>query len=485
MAATHPVNTFAHLVLIAFAPAASLLFRVLSLQWAVSITVTAGFLFLPILEIPVKGLPDYTKSIAISAAIIMGFAVRGKKLPRIPKIRWWDIAFTAWIFALPIAYILNNYPIYSAASALFANVMLWAVPYWTGRTCFKSAESAKILLNCIVIAGLAYVPLAAWEVRMSPQLHTQVYGEFQHSFGQMMRGDGFRPIVFTEHALVLALWFGTVLIAATSLRQLGKNAPRWSHKAWWLMPVFILMIPMCKSLGATVLGFTATASVALRSCRYALLIFILAAMSYVMARIFFDEGTYQAISSLLDYLPPERAQSFQFRMDNERLLLARAWDQPWIGWVKEGFRNVATEGLLPGEASVNVVTDSMWIIVFGTTGFMGIFTLYPALIAGATRCYWDASVRQLTECKALSAIVAILMLDTVSNGWFGPVATLATGAALSVGAAKEPKPNANSSPKKNPTNPLRPRASKQAALGRRSHDLPTTNLAGPGRISPP
>ena len=451
------MNTFAHLVLIAFAPAASILFRVLSLQWAVSITVVGGFLFLPILEIPITGLPDYTKSIAISAAITLGFLIRGKELPRIGKIRWYDAVFAGWVTALPISYILNGYPLYNAFAALFAKVMMWAVPYWAGRLCFQSSASARILLQCIVIGALTYVPLAAWEIRMSPQLHTTIYGQFQHSFAQMIRGDGFRPIVFTEHALVLAMWFGVALTAATSLRKLGRTAPRWSQGAWWMLPLFILMIPMCKSLGPMVLGFVATASIQFRPCRHALVICTLAAIAYIVARIFFDEVTYQAISYWLDYLPAERAQSFQFRMDNERLLLARAWDQPWIGWVAEGYRAVKIEGLRPDEATVQVVTDSLWIIVFGTTGFMGIFTLYPVLIASATRGYWDASVRQLTESKALSAIVAMLMLDTVSNGWYSPVATLATGAALSVGTAKKPEPNASHSPQKNTTSLLQPR----------------------------
>ncbi len=451
------MNTFAHLVLIAFAPAAGLLFRVLSLQWAVSVTVVGGFLFLPVLRIPLTGLPDYTKSLAISVAIILGFLIRGKELPRIGKIRWYDVVSAGWVAALPISYILNGYPLYNAFAALFAKVMVWAVPYWAGRLCFQSSASARILLQCIVIGALMYVPLAAWEIRMSPQLHTTIYGQFQHSFAQMKRGDGFRPIVFTEHALILALWFGVALTAATSLRKLGRTAPRWSQEAWWMLPIFILMLPMCKSLGAAVLGFVASASIQFRPCRHALVIFILAAIAYVTARIFYDEVTYQAISSLLDNLPAERAQSFQFRMDNERLLLARAWDQPWIGWVHEGYRSVKIEGLRQGEAQFKVVTDSFWVIVFGTTGFMGIFTLYPVLIASATRGYWDASVRQLTESKALSAIAAIVMLNTISNGAYSPIAILATGAALSVGTAKKPEPNASHSPQKNTTSLLRPR----------------------------
>lgn len=457
MVATHSVNNLAHIVLIAFAPAASLLFVFLSIQWAVLITIIGGFLFLPILEIPLPGLPDYSKSIAISVALIIGPLVSRQRLPRLTKIRWWDIAYALWIVALPSSYLANDYPYYNALAALFDKFMIWGVPFWVGRCCFQSAASARLLLQGIVIGGLINVPLAAWEIRMSPQLHTTLYGGFQHVFGQMIRDGGFRPIVFTNHALVLALWFGASLAAATALRKSGRLAPIWVQRGWWILPCFIALLPMCKSMGAITLGFAATASIAFRPCRHVLTLLLLAAVAYVSARLLFDEATYQIILSWLDYLPLERAQSFQFRMDNERLLLALAWEQPWLGWVDEGFRGVDMNPLLPEEASDKVVTDSLWIILFGTTGLWGLITLYSVLLASATRHYWDASVRQLAEARVLSTIVALLLIDTVTNGYFGPVAILSTGAALSVGSAKKIGLSPSRSTQKKTIRPLQPR----------------------------
>ena len=449
------MNTFALLVLVAFAPAASILFRILSLQWAVSATAIGGFLFLPVMRIHLPGLPDYSKPLAISMALVLGLLVRGKALPRAVHFRWLDVLFVIWIFAQPISYLANGYPLYNALSSLFMNIMTWAVPYWVGRACFQSPGSVRVLLHSLVIGGLVYVPLALWEVRMSPQLHKLLYGSGQHSFGQMIRGGGFRPMVFTQHGLVVALWFAVTLAAAISLRRLSNGKANWTHKAWWLVPGLILMLALCKSLGALGLGLIAAASLSSRGLRIALPLLLLASSCYVMGRIFFDEATYQSVTHLLGYIPEERAQSFQFRMDMERLVLAKAREQPWFGWVTEGFRHLNTDD---GSESV-VTTDSLWIIVFGSSGFVGLFSLYSVLMAGATRSLRDASVSGLIEAQALSAIVAIQLLDTVSNGVVTPVAVLTTGAALGLLARRRRRTDAlwPPPPRRQRSGPLRPR----------------------------
>ena len=220
----------------------------------------------------------------------------------------------------------------------------------------------------------------------------------------------------------------------------------------------IIMVPLCKSLGAICLSFAAAMTMAFRPFRLATTALLITAFTYVGARILFDGLTYQAVQQVLEYLPPDRAHSFTFRMDNESLLLAHAWNQPFLGWVNEGFRGVLENGTLVSDDSRKIVSDSLWIIAFGTSGLLGLVSLYSVLFASATRFLWDASVRNLAESKVLGTIVAILLLDTVANGWFGPVATLCTGAALSVHIAQKTGSQPTSSPQHLTVRPLRPRA---------------------------
>ena len=434
------MNTFAHLVLLAFAPVAALLFRLIPFQYAASITTIGGFLFLPILRIPLSGLPDYTKETAISTALALGVVICQKKIPRIAKYYWWDALYCAWILALPISYLLNGYPTYSFASSLCIRVVEWGIPYWIGRLCFQSRESARTYLQVIVIGGLIYVPLALWEVRMSPQLHTNIYGAFQHSFAQMVRGGSFRPIVFTQHGLVTALWFATALTAASGLRRMRENTPKWMRNAWWIVPALGISLLLCKSAGALVLGIIAYAALGSRLGRLALAMTIAASIVYVVFRIFFDATTAAFVAELLQYLPADRAESFQYRIDMETQLLERAWGQPLFGWCNEGFKSISSTTYDGFQVQAKIVSDSLWIIVFGTSGFLGLIPLYWTLLISSTRGLLQKMTRGVSEVQVLSTIAAIIMVNSIPNGHVGPVAIVTVAAALGVRANAAPAP---------------------------------------------
>lgn len=389
-------------------------------------------MFLPILKIPLSGLPDYTKPVAISTALILGAVVCPTRIPRITKLYWWDAMYCAWILSLPISYLLNGFPIYSFASSLLIRVIEWGIPFWIGRSCFQSRESARTFLQLIVIGGLIYVPLAIWEVRMSPQLHTNIYGAFQHSFVQMIRGDSFRPIVFTEYGLVTALWFATTMTAATGLRRMRGDVPKWMRNAWWIAPSLGFSLLLCKSIGAIALGIIAYAAIASRLGRLVLAMTIATSILYVVFRIFFDTATAESVAELLQYLPTERAASFQFRIDMETKLLQRAWGQPLVGWCNEGFRAISGIGRDGFEAQANIVSDSLWIIVFGTTGFLGLIPLYLTLLASATRGLRQKMTQGVSEVQVLSTIAAIIMINSIPNGHVGPVAIMTVAAVLGV-----------------------------------------------------
>ena len=398
---------------------------------------------------------------AISAALLIGLLVRPGSLPRQQPLRWWDALWLTWILALPLSYLTNGYPAYNALSALFLRAMIYGVPYWVGRATFQSPASIRILLRCAVIASLTYIPLIIWEIRMSPQLHTQVYGAFQHVFSQTRRGGGFRPIVFTSHPLKLALWFATVLLIAAGFRKHLSGVPAWYARAWWLVPGLVLVLYLCKSLGPLALGLAAAISLTSRFCRPLMALAIFVGAAYILGRILFDEEVYRWVMPWLDYIPADRAQSIQFRMDNERLLLARAWQQPWLGLVNEGFRSV----IIDGQAKKEIVTDSFWIIAFGTTGFLGLTSFYGTIFTAAIRGHLHNARHARAETQLLSVIVGVLVLDTVVNGRLTVFGIVSTGAVLGLSAKTRPGPLAGASGARtgNARTRLRPRQPPEAA----------------------
>ncbi|MBV5327317.1 MAG: hypothetical protein JZU65_06720, partial [Chlorobium sp.] len=82
----------------------------------------------------------------------------------------------------------------------------WGVPFLAGRIYFKDESTIKDLHRGIIIGGLIYMVLCLYEIRMSPQLNNMLYGFFPHSWVQHLRYGGFRPIVFMQHGLMVALW---------------------------------------------------------------------------------------------------------------------------------------------------------------------------------------------------------------------------------------------------------------------------------------
>lgn len=430
------MNAFAYLVLIGFAPLAALLFRYLPPAKAGCCVLVAGFLFLPILHIPLPGLPDYSKRIAIGSALILGVAVSGGAWLRPVRWSWVDALFVTWLVSLPLSYLVNAYPLYNAIASLYYRTLVWGVLYWFGRCFIRSRQDVEFLLLSIAVGGLVYVPLCLWEVRMSPQLHTQLYGAFQHSFIQMVRGDGYRPIVFTEHGLVVALWTASALIATLTLRRARAGGFFEFGRSRWALGLLALVLIACKSMGALMLGAAACLALVSGIGRRLFLVGLGISSVYVVGRVFWDEAVYTAVLPWLQHIPEDRAQSFLFRMDNERVLLARAWESPFFGWVAEGFRVVEhIESHLEWNFTRDdITTDSLWVIEFGTSGLVGLISCYGMMGGAIALAWWRRRPGIDYLNLGVALVLAIQVVDTVSNAGFSPVAVTLLGAAVSIPA---------------------------------------------------
>jgi hypothetical protein len=82
-----------------------------------------------------------------------------------------------------------------------------------GRIYLSSLLGMYELAVAVFLGGPDYMPLCLLEVRLSPQLHTWIFGYHQHSFGQSLRFGGFRPVVFMDHGLMVGLWMTMATLA--------------------------------------------------------------------------------------------------------------------------------------------------------------------------------------------------------------------------------------------------------------------------------
>lgn len=409
-----------------------LLFWQLSPRRAIIVAFVGGWLFLPMAKYELPG-PDWTKASATCGSVLLAAMIfdsrRMLSLSFFPALA--DIPMLIWCLC-PLASALSNAPdltLYDGLSAAFEQTVTWGLPYLIGRIYLGHLLGLKELSVAIFIGGLLYVPLCLIEMRFSPQLHLWVYGYHQHDFGQSIRESGYRPMVFMEHGLAVAMFMTTATIAGVWLWRTG------AIKRIATVPIAYLVVPL---LGVTVLLKSAAALMFLMAglaaliagqvLRTRLLItgMMLIPVIYVTARVVGEWDAPEVVEKVREHAGDARAQSFEYRLENERLIAARAERHPTFGW-----------GLF-GRAFVkdfrgNIVStpDSLWIIALGQTGMVGLMALGALMIPVAV-ALWRLPMSGWTDRNYVGVVVAAVLLalyalDNLLNNMPNPIFLLALG----------------------------------------------------------
>ena len=430
-------NSLAYLVL-ALWPAFSLwLFTRLPIERALIWTIVGGYMALPpgaAFDLPV--MPALDKFAVANLSALAGCMMHARTsplaLPRAPLLRLLLVAFAA----SPLTTVLTNSDplfigrgvlpglrLYDAASAIVGQ-LLFLLPFFMARAILTSEAAHRDLLRIFMLAGLIYSFPMLVEIRLSPQINVWVYGFFQHSFGQMMRGDGFRPIVFMPHGLWVAFFAMSAVVAAAALwRDAVPDRSRLLPATVYLFVVLVL----CKSL-ASLLYAIALVPLVLFAPRRAILwvafFFAAVALSYPILR----GGGLVPVEALTEWAygwNQDRGGSLQFRFDNEEMLLAKANERPLFGWGTWG-RNLIYN--LETGRSISV-TDGRWIIVIGQFGWLGYLAEFGLLTIPLFILAFKKSVDPvpLVVCGT-AVILGINLIDMLPNATLVPVTWMMAGA---------------------------------------------------------
>ena len=316
------------------------------------------------------------------------------------------------------------YPLDGLKLGLHNAIMV--APFFVGMRFFSSDEARAYLLKSLPVAALFYSIPMLFEIRISPQLHRWVYGFHPNSFVQQYRDGGFRPVVFLGHGLEVAIFTAMAVIGALIMMR-GKwkifRAPA-SLVATYMGGVLVL----CKTLGATIYAIAATPLILFTSPRTwmrAAIVISMVVCAYPVLRTF-DVIPVHHITQLANSISSGRSASFQMRVKNEDILLARANQKPSFGWGAWGRNRVYEEGT--GEDIS--VTDGLWIIQYGSYGWVGYlayFGLFAAAIFRARNAVRGAVTKNSIAVAGLSLLIAINLLDLVPNSWVLPFTYLAAG----------------------------------------------------------
>ncbi|HOZ33574.1 MAG TPA: hypothetical protein PLM52_11895 [Tabrizicola sp.] len=380
-------NTFAYLMLFSWPLVATVMFRVLPLQKALIWTLIGGFLFLPsATQIKLPMLPALDKSLipAVSAlvlCVIMSSRVDPFRDRAGRTGRTFIIGLLGLLVATPLLTTLQNpeaipigptflpgLRIYDAFS-MISSIVVAVIPFYIGLRYLNTQDGHRLLLQAFAVGALVYSLPVLFEVRMSPQLHTWIYGFFPHDFVQHIRAGGYRPVVFLNHGLMVGNFFCLAILSALTLwregLREGRPASGWFYAAVWL----IFALVASKNLGA--LGISAVLSMFVvftgkRIQTSFAMVVALVVLLYPMLR---GAGhiPVDAVHELATSVDEERAASLKFRLDNEDALLAHANEKPVFGWGNWG-RNQLYDDVTGEMISV---TDGSWIILIGMYGWIG------------------------------------------------------------------------------------------------------------------
>lgn len=461
-------NIFSYVVLFGWPLVVFLLFRRLPPAPALGWSILAGYLFLPTqTALDLAGLPAINKDgvpVLVAGLLLlfgMGRSTEGRLQPqsdstsrskiRIPGMpgHWLIQTLILLLLLSPVLTVLNNSDpvvfgplfipglrLYDAVSIIGA-LGITVLPYLLARRYLASPESHETLLRILVSCMIVYSLPIMYEIRMSPQLNAMFYGFFPHEFLQHVRADGFRPVVFLYHGLWLAIILAMAIVASLAMwrQKLSKNARAGQ---WLFLAIFLLVVLyLCRSLGALVIVLMLLPAVLLLGVRGQLMIATIIAgivLSYPMLRAR-HLVPVDRIVELAGQIDEERAGSFAFRVANEDALLARASLRPLAGWGTWGRQEVFD----PETGTSTSVTDGAWIITIGAFGWLGYISSFGLLTLPILLLFLGRKRLGLEPATSgLALVLATNLLDLLPNATLTPVTWLIGGALIGRCAYRAP-----------------------------------------------
>lgn len=430
------------LALFGFTGLIPVLFLVLGARRAVAVAHVVGWLFLPVATYDLP-LVEFDKAAAIAIGCVLGVVIFD--LPRLFALRWHvvDAGVVMLCTAPMMSSITNGLGAYDGFANTVARLFLWGFPYLFGRMYFASRAGVLDLVKVIAWGGILYMPLCLWELKMSPQLHRQVYGFYAHASGftQVMRFGGWRPTVFQHHGLMLGMWMAMSTVCAYALSRTGRTLPGgWRQEPtilgvrmlWWAVALAGVTV-MCKSSAAIAwmaagLGLLWLGErIKVRGIAWCLVVLPLVYAGVRTTNLWDGSHLIHGLEAL--GFPEERTESIDYRFEAERLLADKALEQPLFGW--GGYQR----GFVPWDRSPSgfVVPDGLWTLYLNMNGLLGLTGLLWTMLAPLVlwlRAHRGTSwVRGERAAGAgLALVVALFAIDCLLNAMVNPLFLVATGA---------------------------------------------------------
>jgi len=401
-------------------------------QRSVVISFVAAWLFLPLAEFHIPGIPAYTKMAATCYGVIIATLVYDVDRLRSFRFGWLDIPMLIWCLCPLASSVTNDLGFYDGFSASFTQTVAWGLPYFLGRLYFSNLEGLRQLAIGIFAGGVVYIPFCLFENVKGPLLHLKLYGfNAFEDWSQARRYGGWRPVVFMNHGLMVGVWMMAATLIGIWFWRTGTLKKLWNIPVSQLVLMLLITFILARSTGAYILFILGLvflfAGKWLRTA-IPLLILLIGIPIYLYQGVTGTFTSDQIIAGLSQVLSEDRVGSLQFRFKNEEILGAKARQKMIFGWGGYGRALVFDE-----YGHQTTIPDSLWIITFGNRGVVGLVSitsvlLLPVFIFITLRYRANLWTHpKVTSAAVLAVILCLYMLDCVLNAMVNPMFSLTSG----------------------------------------------------------
>lgn len=426
------MNAFVPIAVALFVVAVPWSMRAFGPQRGVMASLVYGWLFLPVFDGRLQ-LPLLTTKMAFVSTIILAVsaAMDSARWRRL-RLHWVDlVAATVFVGAIATA-LSNDLGLWEGISSAMAAFFSWISPYLLGRLYLGSPGALALFARTMVEGALVYVPLCLWEIRMSPQLHRTVYGYHTfENFGFAIRFGGYRPTVFMQFGLMVGTFIGSGAVLAYWLWRTRAERKVFGLSLGVCTAILAVTTVLVKSTGAIILMLLGMVALeATRILRRPALVVVLALTPLVFVGARISGWTAPELVKGAGLVNAERAQSVEFRIQQEERLIDKAMGRPLLGWGRWGRSRVYDE-----DGKDVTVTDSLWIIVLGTSGIiglsaLGLYLILPTLLLLRRHPVARWSRPALAPAAGLAMITVLWVVDCLLNAMTSPLFPAAAGATL-------------------------------------------------------
>lgn len=421
-------ESLVEVALLGWIPASIILFACLPPLRALVLTYVGAWLMLPMAKISIQGFWDLDKVVAANVGALLGAVLFATHTLRGFRIQTGDVLVVAFCGCGLLSSVDNGRGFYDGVSAFSQELFYFGIPFLLGRIIVKGRGEFLEASRMMVFAAAVYAVFALWEWRMSPQIHQTLYGVFQHQFIQHYRWGFYRPILCFPHALSLGMFMAWASVLAFWLYRSRQLGPMLGIPA----EVFVAL-PIAGLLASMSLSPWGLAIIALamlyswqrsrnRIWLYGPVLFV----TIWMAGRFTGATDGRWLTALAANVSTERADSLQYRIDAESLILDNVKKQPILGFGRGKQQTGQEENTRP------LANDGLWVIMVGRYGLVGLglffaWWCWPLMMARSASRELEANPAIMVQLVG----IGIEAMNFMFNGVTSPLVTLMCGGVVS------------------------------------------------------